>query len=254
MASPPFVPKLNLPSARSDWGDASLTTPARMQQMSAARYDSRGLPSVAEASGHRNPWPGLEERFWQPPADAAERGLGGFMSARVNGVGPAVSHRNSAPPTGAYPYQSVRGMPSQRASPPSARPPNMSQRYGEANPSDSKENAGNTESSSWWFSSSKSVPSLNCSGSAPPPKERYKEETRHCTAKGIDRQCNHLTQDCEDNIKELLFRDAEEEVEERPLKPPVDAFAECSPKADRPNTLKSTLQTWSVPERTHRAA
>lgn len=250
MASPPFVPKLNLPSARSDWGDSSLTTPARMQQMSAARYDSRGLATVSEMSGQRNPWPGLEDRFWQPPADAAERGLGGFMSARVAGFGAPVSQRMSEPPAGASgfgPYQSVRGAPSHRASPPSGRPPTRA--YGEANPRDSKD----AEESSWWFSSSKSVPALNCGASAAPaPKDRFreggKEETRHCTTKGIDRQCNHLTQDCEDKIQEFLMQDANEEVVERQLKPPVDAFAECSP-GGRPDTLKSTLQTWSVPVR-----
>lgn len=251
MASSHFVPKLNLPSARSDWGDPSFSS--RGHHSERTRMNPMGMPSVPEASSYRNPWPGLEERFWQPPADNDERGLGGLNDERGLGgltarVGAIFTQRMSE----ADAFESARSVPMHRASPPAARPPVLTQKYPEPNPRGSKAYAANTESSSWWFSSSASAPSLNCSASAVPPKERHceglKDSTRHCSAKGIDRQCNHLTQDCEDNIKELLFRDAAEEVEERPLKP-ADAFAECQPRADRPDTLKNTLKTWSVPGR-----
>merc|ERR1712241_1529854 len=129
----------------------------------------------------------------------------------------------------------------------------LGQRYGEPGPRGSKQHTSNTEPSSWWFSSSASSPKLSCNVTAPRPKDRncdgVKEGTRHCSAKVIDRQCTHLTEDCEDNIKELLFGDAAEEVEERPLRPRVDAFAECQPKAERTDTLKGTLHTWSVPSK-----
>mmetsp|Transcript_115175 Transcript_115175/g.229409 ORF Transcript_115175/g.229409 Transcript_115175/m.229409 type:complete len:239 (-) Transcript_115175:106-822(-) len=238
MASQPVVPKLNLPSAnlptaRSDWGDSRFSS----------RSYSREMPGVPQTSEYKNPWPGLEDRFWQPPADATERGLGGFMSARV---GAAWSQRLSEVPSEVS--ESSRSW--CKPNPPSARPPMHGQRYGEPNSHSSKQYTSNTEPNSWWLSSSTFSPNLSCNVSAPAPKERNcngaKEGSRHCT---VDRQCNHLTQDCEDNIKELLFRDADEEVEERPLRPQVDAFAECRPHTDRPDTLKGTLQSWSLPGR-----
>jgi len=225
----------DLPSPGTDWSDtfrASASTPSChhptgfmpgiLNMSSQLKY----CASETSLSGPRTPWPELEEGRWRPNTKPDQQ-HGCCTSSRSGGGVPAARHLHS----------NRRG------------------------PLNSKESTAGSETASWWSSimpgtscqstasaagATPGIPSLNCTVAAQFPKERFcdekvKERARHCSEKIAQRQCR-FAQDCEDNINEVLFRDAAEEVEEHHLRPPIDSWDDELRK--RPDKL-GTLKTWS---------
>jgi len=223
----------DLPSARSDRSESiftSISNSSRFQQTGVSQWPHHSMPCVSEleASGQRSPWPGLEERLWRPQANVHEENRG-MLSSRSDRSTPAARHLLS-----------------------------YKERQSGARLDDKAESVAGSDTASWWSSimpgtSCQSTdvpgggPGINCSvAMKKSPKERIcderiKESARQCGTKIAERQCGRLTQECEDNIEEMLFRDAAEEVEEKHFRPAIDSWDECQ---KQPNKL-GTLKTWS---------
>lgn len=275
---PHGVPPLDLPSPRSDWTESVLASASASSRPGHSGGLNLGMfhisspkeygISESEMSGQRSPYPDLQEavaRFWRPDRHPDEQ-YGGSLSSRSGRSIPAARNLHSASGSTLH---SARGQNLHTVSGQnlhSARGGHFDSREG---------SVAGSDTASWWSSimpgtscqstvaspkklaksssnmaspheANPGVPSLNCTLARQSPKERLcdaqmKERARHCSAKMAERQCR-FAQDCEDNINEVLFRDSQEEVEERPLRPPTDHWDdELQKKPDKLGTLK----TWS---------